>query len=160
VSSVPRVPDAGERTARSAAVPNPLKSFRVAAAVIWTILILVLCWLPARFVHKVEHGSWFFDVPSLDKVVHCGIFVVFSILWLRLGHSRRTILAVILGGFALGTLSELGQLIPFVNRDAELFDLVTDCVGVLIGALISPVVAPFIQFVEHRLFRDRASHSR
>lgn len=154
MSSVPPSPEAGEQTVRPAPFGNGLKAFRVAAAVIWTILILVLCWLPATVVREVQVGSWWSRISHLDKMIHCGIFVVLSILWVRLGPSRRTILAVILGGFALGALSELGQLVPIVKRDANLFDLITDCAGVLIGVAITPLVEPLIQFVERRFFRD------
>ena len=64
---------------------------------------------------------------------------------------------VILGGFALGALSELGQLVPIVGRDAELYDLVTDCVGVLIGVAIAAPVEPLIRLVERRLFPEPAT---
>ena len=74
--------------------------------------------------HKVEHGS-FFRLPSLDKVVHGGIFVIFAILWLRVGSVQADDLELIVGGFALAIVSELGQLMPFVRRDANLFDMLT-----------------------------------
>jgi hypothetical protein len=150
--------DSGALAGRNTTPPvpghNAIRSFRLATAVIWTLLILVLCWTPAVFVQKVEGTSWWFRLPSLDKVVHAGIFVVLSILWLRLGRSKRMIWAVILGGFALGALTELGQLLPIVKRNAELYDLATDCVGVLVGVAIAPLVEPLIRIVERRLFRE------
>jgi hypothetical protein len=185
VSSDHSVPGARERTAPPVPLRSAVRSVRLAAAVIWTVLILVLCWLPAEIVHEVEGESPWLRIPNLDKVVHCGIFVVLSILWLRLRQaptishaapeapgsspvhsaprtphpapraaSRPTIWMVILGGFALGALSELGQTLPIVGRDASLYDLVTDCVGVLIGVAITPLVEPLIRFVERRLFRE------
>ena len=74
-----------------------LHALRVAAAGIWILVIVVLCWTPSSVMRKVENGS-FFRVPSLDKLVHGVIFIVLSILWLRVDSSRRAIAAIILGG--------------------------------------------------------------
>jgi VanZ family protein len=160
VSSVPASSEPGAQPDQSAPPRDRLKSVRQAAAVLWTILILALCWLPRQYVHEIEGDSSWFRVPNLDKIVHCGIFVVFSILWLRLATSRRAKWAVLLGGLALGALSELGQLLPIVGRDAELYDFATDSVGVVIGVLVAPLVEPLIRFVECRLFREPAAGLR
>jgi drug/metabolite transporter superfamily protein YnfA len=127
-----------------------LHSLRMAAAVIWTLIILGLCWTPGFVMHKVEHGS-FFRLPNLDKVAHGGIFVIFTILWLRVAPSKRTTWKLIVAGFALAIVSELGQLMPFVSRDANLFDMITDCAGVLIGIAAAPLVEPLITRLERRL---------
>jgi VanZ family protein len=108
-------------------------------------------------------------MTNLDKVVHGGMFVALSIVWLRLRAvgkpaspaSRSTpspsIWTVILGGFAFGVLTELGQLVPIVGRDAEASDLVMDFMGVLIGVAIAPLVEPWIRSVERWLFREPAT---
>jgi hypothetical protein len=120
------------------------------------LVILILCWTPKAFIHKVEYGS-FFRLPNIDKLVHGSIFIVLAILWLRVAPSRRTMWAVIVGGFALGIVTELGQLIPLVNRDANLFDMLTDCAGVLIGLAAAPLVEPWIARMERRLAPKSAS---
>ena len=144
----------GSGTPRSA-VPrrNRLHALRVAAAVIWILVILVLCWTPKYVVSRVENES-FFQLPSLDKLVHGVIFVVLAILWLRVGSSRRAIGFIILGGFALGIISELGQMMPFVRRNANLYDMLTDWAGVLIGIAAAPLVEPWLARLERRLIRD------
>jgi hypothetical protein len=154
VSSVPPGPEVRVRAERRSPAGNHLNSVRFAAAVIWTVMILVLCWLPADVIKEIEHKSPWFEIPDLDKVIHAGLFVGLAILWRRLAPSRRAIWAVLLGGFALGALSELGQLVPFVNRNAELYDLATDCVGVAIGVAISPLVEPVLRLIERRLIRE------
>ncbi len=126
----------------------------MAAAVIWILVILGLCWTPKFVVRRVENDS-FFRLPSLDKLVHGVIFVVLAILWMRVGSSWRAIGAIILGGFALGIISELGQLMPFVRRDANLYDMLTDFAGVLIGIAAAPLVEPWLARLERRLIRDR-----
>jgi hypothetical protein len=141
------------RTDRPAIARDRLKLFRLGAAVIWTVLILLLCWLPATFVQRIEEGSPWFQVPELDKAVHAGMFVVLAILWRRAYPSRRAIGAVILGGIALGALSELGQLLPIVHRNAELYDLAVDCVGVLVGVAIAPLIEPLLRTFERLIIR-------
>jgi hypothetical protein len=116
------------------------------------LIILALCWTPRYVIQEVEYGS-FFRLPSLDKLVHAWIFVILAILWLRVGPSRRMLWAVIAGGSGLGILSEVGQMMPFVNRDANLFDFLTDCAGVLIGVAVAPLVEPWIERLERRVFR-------
>jgi cytochrome bd-type quinol oxidase subunit 2 len=137
------------------AVPrrDRLHALRLAAAVIWILVILALCWTPKFVVHKVEDDS-FFELPSLDKFVHGVIFIVLAILWLRVASSRRAIWTIILGGFALGIISELGQMMPFVQRDANLFDMLTDWAGVLIGIAAAPLVEPWLAGIERRLIRE------
>jgi hypothetical protein len=141
-------------TAPRPAVPRrvSLHALRVAAAVIWTLVILLLCWTPRFVMHKVEYES-FFRLPSLDKLVHGVIFIILAILWLRVASSRRAIWTIIVGGFALGIISELGQLMPFVQRDANLFDMLTDWGGVLIGIAAAPFVEPWLARLERRLVR-------
>ncbi len=130
-----------------------LYALRVAAAVIWIVVILALCWTPEFVVRRVEHES-FFKVPSFDKLVHGVIFVVLAILWLRVGSSRRAIGFIILGGFALGIISELGQMMPFVRRNANLYDMLTDFAGVLLGIAAAPLVEPLLARLERWLIRD------
>jgi VanZ like protein len=132
---------------------DPPKLFRLAAAIIWTVVILLLCWIPATVVQRIEAKSPWLQIPDLDKVIHAGIFVVLAVLWRRAYSSRRAIGAVILGGFALGALTELGQLLPIVRRHAELYDLATDCVGVLIGVAIAPLIEPSLRAIERVLIR-------
>lgn len=129
-----------------------LKSLRIASAVIWALIILALCWTPRAVIGAVEYRS-FFRLPNLDKLVHGWIFVILAILWLRIAPSRRMLWTVIVGGSALGILTELGQLIPFVNRDANFFDFLADCAGVLIGVAFAPLVEPWIERLERLVFR-------
>ena len=137
MSSVPSGPKSRVQAERSGVTGDRLKSFRFGSAVIWTVLILLLCWIPASYVQEIEGKSPWFQIPDLDKVIHAGIFVVLAVLWRRLTSSRRAIVAVVLGCFALGALTELGQLLPIVRRNAELYDLVTDCIGVIVGVAIA-----------------------
>ena len=104
-------------------------------------------------VEKVEEGSSWFDIPNLDKVVHWGIFVVFTVLWLRLGTSRWRYAWVALGGLALAVVTEMVQTLPWIGRDGGLDDGITDVIGVVLGLIVARWIEPLLGGLESRLFR-------
>lgn len=126
---------------------------RIAMAVGWTLVILFLCWMPGGWVQKVEGDKPWLQLPNLDKLVHWGIFVAFTILWLRTGTSKARYTWVALGGLALTTISELVQELPAIGRDATVGDAIGDMIGVAIGLLVFRWVEPWLGRAEARLFR-------
>src|SRR5206468_6482558 len=140
VDSLPMTEDAGEVAERPGA-RSELVNQRFAIAVLWTLLILTLCWIPRSVLQEVEEdASW--KIPNLDKVIHCGIFLAFAVLWLRVRPWPRRSLWVGIAGIILAAVSELGQELPIVGRDATLGDLVTDILGVLIGLGVARWIEP------------------
>ena len=131
---------------------------RLITAVVWTLTIVALCLLPGFWINEVEKGSSWFQLPNFDKLVHSVIFVLFSILWLRVGSSRSRYMWVVVGGLALGAGTELLQNLPVVGRDGNLSDALTDVAGVLVGLAAARFVEPLIRYVESRVFRE--SHGR
>jgi hypothetical protein len=129
-----------------------LTFYRLVMAVLWTILIMTLCWLPRFVVEAIESESSWLEVPNFDKLVHCGIFVIFAILWARVWSARSRFAWVMLGGFALAAITEVVQQLPTIGRDANLYDAVTDAIGVVIGIAVAPLVEPWARFLESRLF--------
>ena len=99
----------------------------------WTFVIMGLCWLPGFYVGKIERGHQPLFVPNLDKLVHMGIFAVFAFLWMRVGTPGRRSWRVFGAGLGFAMLTELGQELPIVSRDANVFDGVADTIGVLFG---------------------------
>jgi VanZ family protein len=159
VDSVPSSPNRDQSDGQFSATQAQLRGFRLATAILWTIVIMVLCWLPRRAIHKLEDESTWFKVPNFDKVVHAGIFVVFSLLWVRVWSSPRQRLWAIVGGFGLAVLTELGQLVPPVGRDASFADGLTDCAGVLLGIAVAPLLEPLARRIESSIFRGRGDRS-
>jgi hypothetical protein len=129
-----------------------LQVIRLAAAMLWTLAIMGLCWMSPRLVHEVEQSSSLFALPDLDKVIHWLIFCVFALLWLRVSGSRRRYWLVALGGIALAVTTEVVQSLPFVERDGNVPDAVADVIGVLIGLAIASYVEPLLRVIEGRLF--------
>ena len=133
--------------------PPKIRKFRLTVAVLWTLVILTLCWLPRDIVHEVENDSSWFEIPNLDKAVHGGIFLLLSLLWLRVGSSRWRFLWVALAGFVLAVVTEAGQSLALIGRDASVADGVTDCLGTLVGLALATPLEPMFLWVESRIFR-------
>jgi hypothetical protein len=158
VESVPTSPkDPGPAAEWPVAGPD-LKIHRAVMAVGWTIVIMMLCWLPGHLVQRVEAGSGWVKTANLDKLIHSGIFVVFALLWARVWSSRRRFTWIALGGVIFAAVTELGQLIPAVGRDATVPDVIADAAGVLIGIAAFPWAEPWFQLVESRWFPDGRSN--
>ncbi len=157
VESLTTVPDHAESASHPAPARTTPLVFRLTMASLWTIVILILCWMPKSVIEEVEEGSRWFDIPNLDKVVHWGIFVVFTVLWLRIGTSRWRYAWVVLGGLALAAVSEIVQNLPWIGRDGELDDGITDMIGVLLGLIIARWIEPLLSGLESRLFRGSTS---
>ncbi len=138
-----------------------LRRPRLVIAVLWTLVIMVLCWMPGRMVHQLEDGShWFlFKIPSLDKLVHGGIFIVFAILWARLGTSRRRFTWIALAGLGLAVLTELVQKLSVIGRDGSFADGAIDFAGILVGIVAAPLVEPGARWIELRVFPETASRA-
>ncbi len=99
----------------------------------WTMVILALCWTPRVLLPVRESGPRPLVIPHLDKAVHFGIFAVFAFLWMRVGTRPDRTGRVAAAGLLLALVSELGQLMPFVGRDASLADGLADSIGVALG---------------------------
>jgi hypothetical protein len=107
-------------------------------AISWTILILVLCWTPHQNMPFDEGMPSYFHRLQFDKIGHCGMFAAFAFLWRRgTGPSSAAVIAI--SGIALAVITEVGQAIPIVNRDADTWDAMADCLGVAIGLVVAGV---------------------
>ena len=102
-------------------------------ALAWTVMILALCLLPGSWLELgggEPSGPGLFGFLPIDKLVHLAFFAGFGLLWrwARLGPARTAI-----GGVALAMVTELGQLIPALERTADLYDLIQDVIGLALG---------------------------
>jgi VanZ family protein len=154
VNPVSTSPSFTDPNMQPATTRHDLHVYRVVMAILWTIVIMVLCWLPGGVVHRLEDRSSWFEIHNLDKLIHAGIFVIFSILWARVSSRRRRFGWIALGGFGLAVLTEIVQELPIVGRDGSAADAITDVVGVLAGIAVAPLVEPVARFLESQLFRN------
>jgi VanZ family protein len=115
---------------------------------------MTLCWLPQEVVQHVEEKSPWFAINHLDKAVHSGIFLVFAVLWARVWPSRRRYAWVGLMGLGLAALTEIGQLLPVIGREASVADAATDMLGCVIGLALVPWLEPLLCRTEAQLFGE------
>ena len=110
------------------------------AAIIWTVLIFVICWTPSRNLPISEHAPSFLKLIHADKIVHATIFAVFGFLWRRGTTAPSSI--ILAAGVALAVITELGQGTPFVGRDADVWDGLADILGLILGILSARMPKP------------------
>lgn len=93
-------------------------------AILWTLLILLACSWPGKDIPAAP-------VAGFDKLVHSGLFVGWTVLWLLVYPQKSK--SVILLGMAYGLgLEFYQQILPF-DRTFDWWDAVADSVGVLLG---------------------------
>lgn len=101
-------------------------------AILWTLLILFLCFIPAREIPDVE-------IPLIDKWTHCFLFGIFAFLWLFSikNFKNKYLFLVLLSAVILGWLVEYMQgLLSFLGRSQDNMDTLSDSIGGLLGVII------------------------
>lgn len=112
--------------------------------ILWAIIILILCGAPSSEFPSVG----FLNIPHLDKIVHFGLYLVFTLLILsetntkRMfgGLERKTIIISLFIAIAYGLLIELMQLLVFESRGAEFWDFMANAIGAIIAVLLYKLV--------------------
>ena len=98
-------------------------------AVLWTIVILGLCFLPGNEIPDVR-------IPLADKWVHFIIFGCWAwlVLMARARASRKTLIIAAIAAALFGWLVEVlqGQL-SFLGRTQDNMDALADAVGGVLG---------------------------
>ncbi len=137
------------------------KNFRrfvpLLVAILWTLVIMGLCWVPGRLVGELDPNSIWARIPNLDKYIHAGIFIIFAILWMHVEGLRRRLATVFVAGCALAVLTEVVQEIAIVGRDGNIPDTTVDVVGLIVGLVIA-VCLPFPNAFSSSMFSSRQLH--
>lgn len=118
---------------------------RLSAALFFLLLaaLLVLTYYPDLPDTKIRvRGEWF----RLDYIGHLGFYAALTVSFLvwRAGWRKRVsnklLIFTLLGGFALGSLTELTQLaVP--GRSMNPVDLLYNCLGILAGIMVTRIVS-------------------
>lgn len=111
---------------------SPYKRRARSLAILWTLLIFILCFIPAKELPEV-------DIPLADKWVHFILFGVFTFLWLCSKPSRKPgfLLLVFAAGIFTGwVVEELQGLLAFLGRSKDVMDILADSIGGLLGVLL------------------------
>lgn len=101
------------------------------AAIVWLLIASILFCLPGSAIPKT---GWLTAIHA-DKWVHVGIFALLVIFWGMTFHTRTKLhyLALLLVALGYGLLVELVQERLVVNRDFDLWDVVFDMIGSVLG---------------------------
>lgn len=101
-------------------------------AALWTLLILVACFTPAKEIPDVK-------IPFIDKWTHFILFGTLAILLLCSDPSIKwkRLVIVFLGCTLFGSLIEIFQgIFVSLGRSCELMDAVADSVGGILGIVV------------------------
>jgi VanZ family protein len=104
-----------------------------AVAIGWFLLMNVLFVLPGSTLPKT---GWFTDI-QLDKWVHIGLFAVLVFLFCSAFNSvSKRIWIVLVAAVAYGFIVEVVQKNWVSNRSFDLYDVLADTAGSIIGLVV------------------------
>lgn len=106
-------------------------------AILWTIFIFILTAIPGNFLPKEEKTF----IPNLDKLVHATLFGTFVFLWCiyyaigkkENNHSGKRFVLILIIACLYGVATELMQKYLIPNRDYDIFDILADSIGAILG---------------------------
>ena len=107
------------------------------AAVVWTLLIFIACFIPGNEIPNV-------NIPLADKWVHFVLFGGFTFLWLLANPTlqlKRLIFIAIIGCLFGWLVEELQGLLSFLGRSKDLKDIFADALGAMLGVLLFYIFA-------------------
>ncbi|MGE0078400.1 MAG: VanZ family protein [Bacteroidales bacterium] len=113
-------------------------------SILWALVILILCGAPSSGFPKIG----FLNIPHLDKIVHFGLYFIFTLLLVSEHNPLRCKQNVtkqsLIVGFSVaviyGLLIEMLQWLVFTSRSAEFFDFLANTVGATLAILVYRLV--------------------
>jgi VanZ family protein len=104
---------------------------------LWTIFILTLMAIPGNMLPKEEKTF----IPNLDKLIHATLFGSFVFLWSiyyaarkeRNNNSDSRFVLILIIACLYGVATELMQKYLIPNRDYDIFDIIADSIGAVLG---------------------------
>jgi VanZ family protein len=116
---------------------SPYKKRARTLTISWSLLILVLCFIPGQEFPDVH-------IPMADKWVHFILFAVFTFLWMCARPSMKfgaLLLAFIFGSVFGLVVEEIQGLLAFLGRSKSVQDIYADAIGSAIGLFIFYILA-------------------
>jgi VanZ family protein len=110
-----------------------VKKMLLPASIVYTIVLVIASLVNLKSVPSLGSS---FD----DKIYHCLAYVVLAFLWMTFFKSskKKNIKGIVFGCVILfGIVLELIQHQLNPNRTYDIYDLMANCIGVVIGTLIA-----------------------
>jgi VanZ family protein len=106
---------------------------------LWTVFILILMAIPGNLLPKEEKTF----IPNLDKLVHATLFGSFVFLWSiyyatrkeKNNNSDSRFVLILIIACLYGVATELMQKYLIPNRDYDIYDIMADSIGAVLGFL-------------------------
>lgn len=107
--------------------------FYIRLAVLWTFVTIWLSLISARTASSIN--IW--DFVGVDKLAHLGFYAVFCFLW-SMGLRQKSDLKNIPIFFSIsfGVLMEICQFYLFNGRSFELYDILANIIGSILGVIL------------------------
>jgi len=103
-------------------------------AILWTLLVTVLSLITI----KSDIGSSI-NIANKDKFVHFTFYFVFVVLWFLYVESKninpKTKYKILVASIGYGILMEICQGIFTINRITDIFDVLANSAGAILGIL-------------------------
>lgn len=121
------------------------------ATIVWTLFIAFLCGIPGR---DIPHIS-FLELLSFDKWVHAGIFFIlfiflFKTLYNYSNNLMKALSLSLISCILYGILLEIMQGLVFIERSADIFDVIANSTGAIIASwmIFRNKLKRFLNFIE------------
>jgi VanZ family protein len=106
---------------------------------LWTLFILILMAIPGNLLPREEKTF----IPNLDKLVHATLFGSFVFLWSiyyatrkeKNNNSDSRFVLILIIACLYGVATELMQKYLIPNRDYDIYDIMADSIGAVLGFL-------------------------
>lgn len=117
------------------------KYLSVILLAIWVLIIFVMLLLPNGLLQQNRHSL--FNIPYSDKIVHCGLFAVFTFLLQtavllnsKLEIKKQYIISLLVA-VLFGLFTEVLQALTYqwCGRNFEIRDYLSDLIGVVLSLL-------------------------
>ena len=117
------------------------KYLSVILLALWVLIIFVMLLLPNGLLQQNRHSL--FNIPYSDKIVHCGLFAVFTFLLQtavllnsKLEIKKQYIISLLVA-VLFGLFTEVLQALTYqwCGRNFEIRDYLSDLIGVVLSLL-------------------------
>ena len=110
---------------------------RYAIALVFTALTIILTLLPSE--SMPDQGLW--DIPFADKLGHILAYTSLGFSWhLIFQKAEISEVKVVFALLILGILLELGQFYFLVGRYFEMYDIIANIIGAIVGVTLQRII--------------------
>ncbi len=104
----------------------------------WAIFVIVFAIIPGTYIPEVQN-IW--SLLQWDKLIHIFLFAIFVMLLIndlkkqnKLAFlQNNSLLFALIFGIVFGTITEMIQLLEILQRNSNIYDIIADVIGCMLG---------------------------